>query len=75
MADNALTESSEMPKTGMAIFRFHALLPVIVVFLAATSITVGLRFFTRKKYAKLGWDDWIMAITLVWGDTKSLGSC
>jgi hypothetical protein len=70
MADNALNETSEMPHTGMDIFKFHALLPVMVVFLVTTSITVGLRFSTRKKYAKLGWDDWIMAMTLVCGDTR-----
>ena len=46
-------------------FKFHALLPVIIVFLVTTYLTVGLRFYTRRKYAKLWWDDWLMALALV----------
>ena len=52
-------------------FRFHALIPLIIVFLITTHATVALRFFTRIKFAKLWWDDWLMAITLVCGETTT----
>jgi hypothetical protein len=45
--------------------KFNALLPVIVVFIITTYVTVTLRLFTRRKYTRLWWDDWLMVVSLV----------
>ena len=57
-------QTANLPKSPAKI-KVHAILPVIVVFLVTTYATVGLRFYTRRKYGKLWWDDWLMLTALV----------